>query len=275
MEIGANIRKLREKQGLTQEQLAEKLDVSFQAISSWERDEYLPEASKLIKLASILSVSIDDIVYGVEEKPIKTKKAIYNWEHMKTYIKTKALDLCLAYTQVAVHYACLAHEGQTRKNSDIPYIYHPLCMACHALSMGIEDDEILAAILMHDVIEDNLVIKPEDVLRTFNDQTAELIKLLSKEDVDDSMKDDMLDKYYAAIAQNPKAALIKCIDRCNNLSTMAWGFDREHQRQYLIEVDKYYPELLNAIKRVPEYSNYYWLLKYQIESMLDIYNELI
>ena len=275
MEIGANIRKLREKQCLTQEQLAEKLDVSFQAISSWERDEYLPEASKLIKLASILSVSIDDIVYGVEEKPIKTKKAIYNWEHMKTYIKTKALDFCLADTQVAVHYACLAHEGQTRKNSDIPYIYHPLCMACHALSMGIEDDEILAAILMHDVIEDNLVIKPEDVLRTFNDQTAELIKLLSKEDVDDSMKDDMLDKYYAAIAQNPKAALIKCIDRCNNLSTMAWGFDREHQRRYLIEVDKYYPALLNAIKRVPEYSNYYWLLKYQIESMLDIYNELL
>ncbi|MCR4722517.1 MAG: helix-turn-helix domain-containing protein [Eubacteriales bacterium] len=53
MSIGSNIRSLREEGKLTQEQLAEKLDVTFQAVSSWERDEYLPETAKLIKLADI------------------------------------------------------------------------------------------------------------------------------------------------------------------------------------------------------------------------------
>ena len=40
MNIGENIRRLREERKLTQEQVAEALDVSFQAISSWERDEF-------------------------------------------------------------------------------------------------------------------------------------------------------------------------------------------------------------------------------------------
>ena len=51
MSIGKNIRKLREANNLTQEKLAEKIDVTFQAVSSWERDEYLPETANLIKLA--------------------------------------------------------------------------------------------------------------------------------------------------------------------------------------------------------------------------------
>ena len=272
MEIGVNIRRLREKQGLTQEQLAEKLAVSFQAISSWERDEYLPEASKLIKLASILEVSIDSLVYG-KGKPIETKKEIFNWEHMKTYVKTLAHSLNMTNTLKALDFASEAHKDRTRKNSDIPYIAHPLNMACHALSMGIKDDEVVAAILLHDTVEDCESIGIEDL--PVNDETKGLVRLLTKKDVSDEQKAERDDEYYKVLSSNPKAALIKCIDRCNNLSTMAWGFDREHQRQYLIEVDKYYPELLNSLKRVPEYSSYYWLLKYQIESMQDIYNELI
>ena len=146
-------------------------------------------------------------------------------------------------------------------------------MACHALSLGIKEDEVIAAILLHDTVEDDKNISLKDL--PVNDQTKELVGLLTKKDIDDNLKTDMLDRYYAAIAQNPKAALIKCIDRCSNLSTMAWGFDHDHQRSYLVEVDKYYPELLKAVKEVPEYSNAYWLLKYQIDSMLDIYNEFL
>ena len=48
MSIGSNIRRLREDRKLTQEKLAEKLGVTFQAISSWERDEYLAETANLL-----------------------------------------------------------------------------------------------------------------------------------------------------------------------------------------------------------------------------------
>ena len=40
MSIGSNIRSLREERRFTQEQVADKLGITFQAVSSWERDEY-------------------------------------------------------------------------------------------------------------------------------------------------------------------------------------------------------------------------------------------
>ena len=76
-------------------------------------------------------------------------------------------------------------------------------------------------------------------------------------------------QYYAAIRENPKAALVKCIDRCNNLSGMAIGFSAERIQDYIDETEKYYPELLRVIKVQPEYNNAAWLLSYQIRSLLN------
>lgn len=50
MSIGSNLIAARKAKGFTQEQLAERLGVSFQAVSAWERDAYLPEAGKLAAL---------------------------------------------------------------------------------------------------------------------------------------------------------------------------------------------------------------------------------
>ena len=137
MSIGENIKSLRYAQDLTQEGLAEKLGVTFQAVSSWERDEYMPETANLKKLAEVFDVSVSAIVED-KKGTFKTKDAIYNWEHMKTFVKTTASALGMHNAYRAVDYAVTAHEGQKRKKSDIPYIYHPLNMACHALSMGIK-----------------------------------------------------------------------------------------------------------------------------------------
>jgi len=89
MSIGQNIKNLRTERSMTQEQIAEALDISFQAVSSWERDEYKPDTEKLIRLAEILDVSVSAIVEE-KRKTFKTKDAIYTWEHMKTYVKTTA-----------------------------------------------------------------------------------------------------------------------------------------------------------------------------------------
>ena len=140
MSIGENIRRFRKEmkdengRTITQEKLAEKLGVSFQAVSSWERDEYLPETENLLNLAKVFDVSVADIVED-KKAAFETKETIYDWEHMKTYVKTTARNLGLYDTLKAVDFAVEAHTGQTRKNSDIPYIYHPLSMACHALSV--------------------------------------------------------------------------------------------------------------------------------------------
>ena len=81
--------------------------------------------------------------------------------------------------------------------------------------------------------------------------------------------------YYGEIEKNPTAALIKCIDRCNNLTTMSWGLGRDRIYRMIAETEEYYPGLIKTVKSEPEYSNAAWLLQYQIESMLDIYKRLM
>ena len=59
MKTGEKIAKARKALNLTQELLAERLNVSRQTVSKWELDEAFPEVSKLVKLADLLNVSCD------------------------------------------------------------------------------------------------------------------------------------------------------------------------------------------------------------------------
>ena len=271
MSIGTNIRRLREERNLTQEKLAEAVDVTFQAVSSWERDEYLPETSKLIKLREAFDTSYDSIL-DEPKSYFKTKQAIYNWEHMKTFVKTTARALKLPNALKAVDYAVEKHEGQHRKKSDIPYIYHPLNLACHAISMGICDDEIITACLVHDVVED-CGVRLEDL--PFTDGIREIVRLLTHPKTNDENRGFVMDAYYDEMLSNPKAVMIKCMDRCNNLTTMSWGLSRDRIYRMIRETESYYPKLLDSIEDTTEYGNASWLLKYQMESMLDIYKRLM
>jgi len=73
---------LRKQRGLTQSDLSDKLDVSYQAVSKWERGENLPDAFTLVELAKIYGITVDEILHGkvIEKKDIakdnKRKKAI-------------------------------------------------------------------------------------------------------------------------------------------------------------------------------------------------------
>jgi len=109
MSIGANIRRLREERGFTQERIADELDVSFQAVSSWERDEYKPDLDKLLKLAEVFDVALSALAEE-KKKVFKTKEAIYNWEHMKTYVKTTARNFQMPDTLKAIDFAVEAHK---------------------------------------------------------------------------------------------------------------------------------------------------------------------
>ena len=60
--IGANIARLRKKQGMTQAQLAEKLYVSNKTVSKWERGAGYPEITQLASLSRILGTSIDGLI---------------------------------------------------------------------------------------------------------------------------------------------------------------------------------------------------------------------
>lgn len=63
--IGNNIRKLRKERNLTQEELAELLGVTFQAISKWENGTGLPDISQVVPLANVFGVSTD-VIFGTK-----------------------------------------------------------------------------------------------------------------------------------------------------------------------------------------------------------------
>ncbi|BBM16522.1 transcriptional regulator [Enterococcus avium] len=62
MTLGTNFFNARKKQGLSQEDMAEKLGVSRQTISKWELDETLPDINQSKRLATLYKVSLDDLI---------------------------------------------------------------------------------------------------------------------------------------------------------------------------------------------------------------------
>ena len=65
--MGKRIAAFRKRRGLTQDQLAEQLGISAQAVSKWETDLSCPDIGLLPQLAEILEVNLDDL-FGVEKK---------------------------------------------------------------------------------------------------------------------------------------------------------------------------------------------------------------
>jgi len=64
VKVGAQINALRKVKGLTQNELGERLCISFQAVSKWERGEALPDTAILPELADSLDTSVDNLLNG-------------------------------------------------------------------------------------------------------------------------------------------------------------------------------------------------------------------
>lgn len=88
MNFGEEIKRIRQKEGLTQEQFAERLNVTRQAISNWENNKNLPDIGMLILISDVFHISLDILIKGenhmnnMTEKVIKdaseTRRAKYN-----------------------------------------------------------------------------------------------------------------------------------------------------------------------------------------------------
>ena len=69
MTIGKRIAFLRKEKGLTQEDLAQPMGISPQAVSKWENDQTCPDISALPKLARLFGVTVDELLEGKEALP--------------------------------------------------------------------------------------------------------------------------------------------------------------------------------------------------------------
>lgn len=66
MELSYNIQRLRKMNGLSQEELAEAVDVSRQAVAKWESGQCYPDINRLIIISNIFNVTLDELVKGCD-----------------------------------------------------------------------------------------------------------------------------------------------------------------------------------------------------------------
>lgn len=71
--MGTIISTLRKEKGMTQKELADKLNITDKAVSKWERDVALPDTATIPKLAEILEVSVEELMNG-KTTPVSEQK---------------------------------------------------------------------------------------------------------------------------------------------------------------------------------------------------------
>ncbi len=267
----------RKQSGLTQNEVAEKLGITFQAVSLWERGETCPDVDKLAELASIYHVSTDWLLNGKSMQPMPIfyqgtlSGRLFDTKKMYTYVKTFATADHLYQTARVLPYVRALHEGQFRKGKDhVPYLYHILLTACHGLALDLVDDDLISAALLHDVCE-NCGAHPEEL--PVNEETRHAVALLTNLG---GKSDEALEPYYAGIAGDRIATMVKLLDRCNNISDMAVGFSPAKMASYIQETEKWvYPLMRRAKDELPMYSDQLFLIKYHMTSVIETVKHLL
>ena len=99
MTFGEKLQTLRARAGLSQDQLAELLDVSRQAVSKWERNEAMPEAEKIVRISRQFGVSTDYLLLEEREEPETPKAPLPTagpWARVKQWYRNKGYLLAWA-----------------------------------------------------------------------------------------------------------------------------------------------------------------------------------
>lgn len=124
-----------------------------------------------------------------------------------------------ALVRRAYEVASEAHAGQTRNASGgRPYIDHPVAVAAQLVEHGFSD-EVLAAALLHDVVEDSDLEVP-DIREAGGSRVAELVAVLSDDESLDSYEERKREHRERVEAAGPDALAIYVADKLTNVEMM-------------------------------------------------------
>lgn len=97
MTLGRKLKLLLKDSGMTQEDLAERLEVSRQAVGKWVNDKGMPEVGKIVQISNLFGVSTDYLLKeDCSEKGVTEERAISDSEY---YVSREMLDGYLAYNR--------------------------------------------------------------------------------------------------------------------------------------------------------------------------------
>ena len=133
----------------------------------------------------------------------------------------------------AVDYARVAHAGQVRKGSGIPYLYHLLAVSSLVLEYGGDEDQAIAG-LLHDVIEDCGEQHDPILLAKFGESVIEIVRDCT-DGTEESKKQATSPEEKQADWWNRKLKYIEHLRKEPDRSLLVSGCDKLHNARAIIE----------------------------------------
>lgn len=123
--IGNNIKVFRNEIGMSQQELADKMYVTRQTVSNYEKGKSFPDVETLDQLSSIFGVSVEEIIYGK------------NYQNRKQSIFKEIVFLCIIAAIVFLTYFFMGIEQEQRKvtYSFSPFYYFAYCLFLPVVSV--------------------------------------------------------------------------------------------------------------------------------------------
>lgn len=138
MDFGKQIKQMRLERKLTQEQLANHLGVSRQAVSNWENNKNLPDLELIIAISKLFSVSLDDLILGGNTMNNLTEKLIKDGSETRR-AKMNLISIAIGGIFLCFGIACIFLKAVSVEYIDTQGILHEnffllpvgfLCLFC-------------------------------------------------------------------------------------------------------------------------------------------------
>lgn len=96
MELGKKIKQLRKFSGMTQEQLAEKLNISRQALSKWENGTSMPDVESVVRISMLFQISLEELLLKEEKYMEESKTQITLEDLTQINLHNRRMNLLLS-----------------------------------------------------------------------------------------------------------------------------------------------------------------------------------
>ena len=133
MTLGEKIKEQRIAHGLSQETLAEAMGVSRQAVTKWESDQSAPSSEKLILLAKLFHISLDDLIGNKVTLANPTKKPN---PILRVNLTRIAITLHAAFAYSTAQHLWYARKVLHRSNMMGPVIFSGICLLLCSIWMA-------------------------------------------------------------------------------------------------------------------------------------------
>lgn len=199
--------------------------------------------------------------------------------YVRSYLEGRKFFKALLAMQI-----CLAKHNGFRKDGATPEWFHQVSIVMYLITLedtlvrytGEDQVELFYIVaFLHDVVEDN-DYPIESVEVSFGKDVADAVALISKKGIyANNFKKSTAD-YYAAMANNCLASIVKGCDRVHNLQTMTGVFTFEKQAAYMAECEDFILPMLKVARNIfPEVKAAYENIKHMMRMQIMLISEVV